>query len=59
MDEPTLEDVARRYPDWECWRGTDMLYHAQLRFSDPPVLVRGEDPLDLQDQIQAAIYRVQ
>jgi hypothetical protein len=57
VDEPSLDDVARRYPDWHCWRGVDQLFHAQLRDSYPPILVRGEDPLDLQDMIQAAIYR--
>lgn len=55
--EPTLDEVGRRYPEWHCWRGVDRLYYARLRGTDPPVLVRGEDPLDLQDMIQGAIYR--
>jgi hypothetical protein len=52
-----LDDVIRRYPAWDCCQGNDRLYYAQLRDSDPPVRVRGEDPVDLRDQIQAAIYR--
>ena len=54
-----LDDVARRYPDWHRCRGTDRLFYARLRDSDPPVIVRGEDPVDLRDQIQGAIYRAE
>ena len=57
MDDPSLDDVAARYPDWSCFRGADQLYYAQLKSGDPPVTVCGEDPLDLRDQIQGAIYR--
>jgi hypothetical protein len=53
----SLADVARRYPDWECSQDTDRLFYAQLRDSDPPVTVRGEDLVDLCDQIQAWVYR--
>jgi len=58
-DEPTLEDVARRFPDWICSRGVDQLYHAQLRDSDPPVSVRGEDALDLSHEIIRKISRTE
>jgi hypothetical protein len=48
---------ATEFPLWEVWRGVDRLYYARLRNSDPPVKVRGEDPVDLRDQIRAALLR--
>lgn len=54
---PELEAVARRFPNWLCSRDTDRLCSAVLRGSDPAVVVRGEDPVDLADQIQGYLYR--
>jgi hypothetical protein len=48
---------AREFPRWEVWRGVDRLYYASLRDADPPVRVRGEDAVDLRDQIRAVILR--
>jgi hypothetical protein len=50
--EPTLDDVAKEYPDWHCWRGVNNLCYARLRKSSPAVVVRGEDPVDLRDEIR-------
>ena len=50
-DDPTLADVDARFPRWEVWRGIDGLFHARIKGSTPPVLVRGESPDDLADQI--------
>src|SRR6185437_12469149 len=44
---------ARDFPGWQVWRGVDRLYYAALRDAGPPVRVRGEDPVDLRDQIRA------
>jgi hypothetical protein len=52
--EPTLDDVARENPRWHCWKGIAGLHYASLRHSSPPILIRGEDPLDLRDQIHRA-----
>ena len=52
--EPTLDDVAREYPRWHCWKGVSGLLYAGLRHSSPPVVVRGEDPADLRDSIRRA-----
>ena len=49
--EPTLDDIAREYPTWHCWKGVPGLLYASLRHSSPPVAVRGEDPADLRDSI--------
>jgi hypothetical protein len=50
--EPTLDDIAREYPRWHCWHGISGLYYARLIGASPPVIVRGEDPMDLRDEIR-------
>ena len=55
-DEPTLADVQSQYPSWRCWRATSGLYYARpaTAGSGDPATVKGEDPLDLRDQILRA-----
>lgn len=48
---------AAEFPRWEVWRGVDRMYYAGLRGSDPRVVVRGEDAVDLRDQIRRVILR--
>lgn len=52
-DEPTLTDVQREFPGWECWRGTSGLYYARRpgRPRRHRALVQGEDPYDLRNEI--------
>jgi hypothetical protein len=50
--EPTLEDVQTEFPGWHTWTGIAGLVYARLRGSSLPIVVRGEDPLDLRDQIR-------
>jgi hypothetical protein len=50
--EPTMEDVIREYPSWHAWTGIAGLRYGKLIGSSPPIVVRGEDPLDLRDQIR-------
>lgn len=52
--EPTLADVAREFPEWEPRRATSGLYHARAPGADH---VKGEDPLDLRDQIRGWLGR--
>jgi hypothetical protein len=52
--ESALDDIAREYPRWRCWRGVSGLVYAGLRHSSPPVVVRGEDPANLRDSIRRA-----
>jgi hypothetical protein len=47
--EPTLADVEREFPGWECYESFGWAW-ARLR-TDPDTRVRGEDPMDLRDQI--------
>jgi hypothetical protein len=51
--EPTLDDVAAEYPAWYCYDpGIKGIVFARLRDSFPLVIVRGEDPMDLRDEIR-------
>ena len=50
--ELTLDDVGRQFPDWHCYApGINGVVFARLRDSFPPVIVRGEDPVNLRDEI--------
>ena len=55
--EPTLDDIEREFPAWHCWRGIAGLVYARRLLSSPPIVVRGEDPVDLRDQIRGEIGR--
>jgi hypothetical protein len=54
--EPTLADVQRAYPGWECAQGNSGLYYAEHAATG--TWVSGEDPLDLRDQLKAAESRL-
>lgn len=49
-DDDTAK-IAGEFPDWEAWQGIDRLWHARIRGAIPPVVVHGEDLVDLRDQI--------
>ena len=52
MDSTNDEaQIAREFPGWEAWQGVDRLWHARIRGATPPVMVHGEDLVDLRDQI--------
>jgi len=53
MAEPSLDDVAAAYPRWHLWKGVSGLVYASRGLTSPPVVVRGEDPMDLRDAIRA------
>lgn len=52
--EPTLEDVAREFPDWRPWRAPSGMCYAG---APGTAQVMGEDPTDLRDQIIGWIGR--
>ena len=54
--EPTLADVQREYPGWQCAQGVSGFYYAEHTATGTQV--NGEDPLDLRDQIKAAESRL-
>jgi len=46
-----VQAIAAEFPAWEAWQGIDRLWHARIRGATPPVMVHGEDLVDLRDQI--------
>ena len=55
--EPTLADVQAQYPGWQCAQGVSGFYYAEHAATGTQV--NGEDPLDLRDQIKAAVARLE
>jgi hypothetical protein len=57
--EPSLGDVQREFPGWECWRGVSGLYYARMpgRPRRHKADAVGEDPRDLRDMIIRARSR--
>ena len=51
MDTDNDAHIAGEFPGWEAWQGIDRLWHARIRGATPPVMVHGEDLVDLRDQI--------
>ena len=55
--EPDLDDVRAMFPHWEVWQGIAGLVYARKSLTSPPVVIRGEDPQDLIDQINGHLGR--
>jgi hypothetical protein len=51
-DSITIESIQAEYPGWEAWQGIDRLWHARISGATPPVMVHGEDLVDLRDEIK-------
>ena len=43
---------AAEFPQWHVWRGVSGLVYARRPRTSPPVVVRGENAVDLRDQIR-------
>jgi len=43
---------AAELPRWHVWRGVSGLLYGRLLRSSPPLVVRGEDAVDLRDAIR-------
>src|SRR5215470_4596495 len=60
----TLEDVpdwwpyAAEFPHWHVWQGVSGLLYARRPRTSPPVVVRGEDAVDLRNQMRQAEGRM-
>ena len=58
MDEDELDGppswwpYGTELPAWYVWRGISGLLYGRKRGSSPPLVVRGEDAVDLRDQIR-------
>jgi hypothetical protein len=51
--------IEAEFPGWEAWQGIDRLWHARIRGATPPVMVHGEDVVDLRDLIIRYQGRIQ
>jgi hypothetical protein len=51
--EPTRAEVEQEFPDWRVFRAASLLWHAERR-DDTDVRVRGEDLMDLRDELHRA-----
>jgi len=51
--------IADEFPDWEAWQGIEGLWHARIRGATPPVMIHGEDVVDLRDQIIEYLRRAE
>jgi hypothetical protein len=49
---PSWWPYATELPAWYVWRGISGLLYGRKRLSSPPLVVRGEDAVDLRDQIR-------
>jgi hypothetical protein len=45
------QPYAGEFPQWQAWRAVSGLLYARRLGSSPPLVVRGEDAVDLRDQI--------
>ena len=55
----SVAEIAAEFPGWEAWQGIDRLWHARLRGATPPVMVHGEDLIDVRDQIIVCLRRAE
>ena len=53
-DIPEWWPYAAEFPLWHVWRGVCGLVYARRPRTSPPLVVRGEDAVDLRDQIKQA-----
>jgi hypothetical protein len=53
-DVPDWWPYTAEFPHWHVWRGVCGLVYARRPRTSPPLVVRGEDAVDLRDQIRRA-----
>jgi hypothetical protein len=58
-DDLTPEAIEQEFPGWEAWQGIDRLWHARVRGATPPVMVHGEDLVDLRDQVKRKLGQME
>lgn len=51
-----IRAISEEFPGWEAWQGlVNGLWHARFVGSVPPVMVHGESPSDLREQIRSRL----
>ena len=58
-DRVTKESIEAEFMGWEAWQGIDRMWHARIRGAIPPVMVHGEDLLDLRDEIRRKLSKME
>jgi hypothetical protein len=49
--EPTRASLEADFPGWEVFQGLDRRRHARLKGAETPVMVHGDDLVDLREEI--------
>ena len=57
-DVPDWWPYAAEFPHWHVWQGVSGLLYARRPRTSPPVVVRGEDAVDLRNQMRQAEGRM-
>ena len=57
--EVTKESIQAEFRGWEAFQGVDRRWHARLRGAETPVMVHGEDLIDLRDEIRRAVSQAE
>jgi hypothetical protein len=58
-DGVTKESIEQEFSGWEAWQGVDRRWHARNRGATPPVMIHGEDLVDLRDEIKRKVGQVE
>ena len=53
-DVPDWWPYAAEFPHWHVWRGVCGQFYARRLRTSPPIVVRGENAVDLPDKIRQA-----
>ena len=53
------QPYADEFPDWRAWRAVNGLLYARKAGAAPGLMVRGEDAMDLRDEIIRAEARAE
>ena len=53
------ESIAAEFPGWQPFRGVDRRWHARLRGADIPVMVHGDDLVDLREEIVRKVSQME
>jgi len=56
-DEPTVDEIAAQFPGWRVWQGISGLIYGRRLLSSPPVVLTGESPQALRDEIRGHLGR--
>jgi hypothetical protein len=53
--EQECRAIADEFEGWEAWCSLNSVWHARLAGSVPPLMVHGESPAEVREQIRQAI----